>query len=256
MYGTFTATFTMRARSEIKKPDDDFVKVEAKTLAPALKIAPTLGRKAPMRRRATRVKTRRLIAQGLDGVPPQLVTASVFDQVLRFAATTNVSSQAITTAQMAMACGGIATATTTIYPWASCFRIRQVRMYPSAATVGTISSSARLTWSSAFSQFQREDTKDSSLPSGITVPKTLVYRPPRNTLVGDWINSTANGSATLFNVTCLEGTIIDVHVLCMMSNAFASFAAVTTTGKTVGDSYWGPLDGYSSGLLAPIGRSS
>ncbi len=251
------SAFEMRTRIE-KKSDDDFVKVEAKTPAPALKIVPALrtGRGAVSRRATRRKMTRKLISQGLDGVPPQLVTASVFDQVLRFAATTNVSAQAITTAQLAMACGGIATATTTIFPWASCLRIRQIRMYPSAATVGTISSSARLTWSSAFSQFQREDTKDSSLPSGITVPKTLMYRPPRNTLVGDWINSTANGSATLFNVTCLEGTIIDVHVLCMMSNSFASFASVSTTGKTVGDSYWGPLDGYASALLVPIGRSS
>lgn len=199
---------------------------------------------------------RALISQELDGIPPQLVTASVFDQVLRFVVSTNVSAQAVHNIDLAMACGGIATATTTIYPWSSCFRVRKIKMYPCGTSTGTVGSSARLTWSSGFSQFQKEDTKDSSLPSGITVSKTLTYTPPKNTLSGDWVNSTANGSAVMFNVTALEGTVIDVHILSMMSNSFASFPAVTVTSKTVGDAYWGPLDGYSAGLITVIGRAS
>jgi hypothetical protein len=152
--------------------------------------------------------------------------------------------------------GGICTvANTTIQNWASSLKVNHLRVWPSMSASGV--ESVVVDWVAGPSGFvpDRADTVINVM--GSTIPHSLTFTPPRNSLAGDWLNTAAvSSSANIFNLTFPSGCVweLDVTITLGMVNSTTTttFAASVATG-TLGNIYYLALDGTSSNKIAPVG---
>lgn len=191
----------------------------------------------------------------VETLPKQLNTTPAFRQVLRYYVGASTTAQPVTVAQLGGACGGIATATTTFSPWASSVRLHKLTVYPSPSASGASPILTGIIWASAASSgYLPDEEVEATLPAGVTQTHAAVFKPPKGSLASMWLSSSVSGSSNILALSAVIGSVIEVDLSCKMSNNLAAFGTQTTSGKTVGNSYWPPLDGYTSTKFQPLGR--
>jgi hypothetical protein len=194
-------------------------------------------------------------AQYVETLPKQLNTTPAFRQVLRYYVSATTTLQPITVSQLGGACGGIATAATTFAPWASSVRLHKLTVYPSPTSSGAVPTLTGIVWASgASSGYLPDEEVEATLPSGVTQTHAAVFRPPKGSLAAMWISSQLVGSSNVLALSCVIGSVIEVDISSKMSNNLAAFSTQSPAGKTVGNAYWPPLDGYTTTKFPPLGR--
>jgi hypothetical protein len=209
--------------------------------SPSLK-SPRKGRVRVVQKRARMGKGRGV--GSISSLPPQLEASVAVSHVYRFQPTVG-GLKPVTVGDLLGVCGGIATSTTSVTTWASSLKIAKVVIWPSEG------GNPMLQWSAGQSGQMPDSEKFESIPTGITVTKALVFKPPAKSLASFWITS-ADASATLFEIRGDSGSIIDLHISYRLSNIFAPLA-ITVSAATAGDVYYLALDGHASNDYSPIG---
>ena len=217
----------------VEKPDDEYVSVPEEKTGSSLMVLSgkglTMGR-----------------SQGL--LPPTIQTAPVNHGIFRYYTSTDLTNVQVNPVTIGQALGCVATSTTSLSSFVSCYRIKKIVLWPGAGTFHV----SELYWLSAPSAFIKEDVKESTNPQGMTITGPNVFVPPKGSLASYWINSSVAANA-LFGIQCSTGAIIDLHVDYILANALNGFSAQTTAGASTGSVYYPYLDGHS-GVIKATGR--
>jgi hypothetical protein len=157
----------------------------------------------------------------------------------------------VTVADLAGACGGICSVVnSTVQPWASSIRLKQVTMFP--ASVSGSADVDNIVWSNGLTSFVKDEVKDTTIPTGITVPQRLTFRPPGKSLLADWI-ATNGGSGALFVITANTGTVVDVAIDYTLTAGLAEPPTIHLTAVVLGAVVYLALDGAASNNITPVG---
>ena len=188
-------------------------------------------------------------------LPPTLNFTPVVKQSLMFALTGSVAVENITVAMIAGALGGIATSSTVLQPWSSCFRIRKITGWSGGTAAGSALTPVEVDWASGISSIDKDEVQGTATPSGTTQSGAMVFVPPPKSLAGYWINSSVTSSLTVLTMTGQLGTVFVVDVEIVLANNFVPFSAVTIAGGVTGSVYWLALDRSGSNLIRVVGRN-
>ena len=188
-------------------------------------------------------------------LPPTLNFTPVVRQELMFALTSSVAVENITVAMIAGACGGVATSTTSLQPWFSCFRIKKITGWCGGTAAGSALTPVEVDWASGISSIDKDEVMGTATPSGTTVSGAMVFTPPPKSLAGYWINSSVTSSLTVLTMTGQLGTVFVLEIEGVLANNFVPFSAITVSGATAGQVYWLALDRSGSNLIRVVGRN-
>jgi len=180
----------------------------------------------------------------LTSLPPEIRTSRQVNAVLRFQ-NTSASLVGVSSGQLAAACGGIATGSTTVTTWASSIKLHTVHVWP--ASGGFVS----LFWTRGTGEFVPDDMKDATIPTGVTSTSMSRFSPPSLSLAGFWHN-VDQVSTGLFSISSTVGSVIDVHVTYTLTNQLPTMGNVTVTSASVGLPYYLALDGPTSNVYVPV----
>jgi len=183
---------------------------------------------------------------GSSSLPPSIQITPTVDVTYRYQ-TLATGIYPITVGSVLGALGGICTVVNSKFnTWSGSFKVRKVTVWPpstsSSPTTGCF-------WRSGASGQVPDQELDGTIPAGVTVTKSLVFKPPRMSLCGFWIDS-ADLSSTIFDLEITEGSIVDFAVTYRLSNVFASSQLNIASG-VVGTVYYLALDGASSNKISP-----
>jgi hypothetical protein len=222
---------------------------------PPLSMMPELKNSLTVRRNGLQSKHSKM--ERLPKLPPPLLLTPTFDQILRFK-NSAASAKTVTIGELANACGGIAATAVLFFPWSSTIRIKAIHIWPAVSGTNTSPltppNQCSLNWLAAASAgYLPEDEKDQTIPAGVTVTRPGKFGPPKGSLANNWLGQ-ALASEALFSIQAPIGSVVDVHVLCRMSNDLSPFPSAVISGGTPGLSYWGSLEG--TGVYAQVGRPS
>ena len=188
-------------------------------------------------------------------LPPTLNFTPIVRQELMFALTGSVAVENITVAMIAGACGGIATSSTVLQPWFSCFRIKKISGWCGGTAAGSALTPIEVDWASGISSIDKDEVMGTATPSGTTVSGAMVFTPPPKSLAGYWINSSVTSSLTVLTMTGQLGSVFVLEIEGVLANNFSPFAAVTIAGGATGAVYWLALDRAGSNLIRVVGRN-
>jgi len=186
-----------------------------------------------------------------SSLPPRFNMVPRMTKTFRFLSTS--VSATITALELFGAVGGICTvANSKVQHWASSVKLRSITIWPSASA--SVAESCLLEWFSAVDPHNPDEVVSQIIPGGVTQTKAMTFRPPKKSLIGDWLNVTTTSSNSLFNITVPSGCVIDLTVDFTIgvtySTASTLYSSTVTTG-TLGNIYYLALDGPSSNKLAP-----
>jgi len=187
----------------------------------------------------------------ITDLPPPINTTPTVNHTYRFFCTAT-GTYSIYDSYIACALGTIAQTSTLCVSWASSLRIQSVHVWP--ASIGTSSTpplNTELLWGLGTSGQIRDEAINNLVPSGVTTDRVLVFKPPAQSLSGDWIQVTSS-SNSLFNLTTCAGTVIDLRVSYTLCNTLVT-ASETVASASAGNVYYLALDGATSNKLVPIG---
>jgi hypothetical protein len=176
-----------------------------------------------------------------SSLPPSINLVSTFTNTFRFIST-NAAQVAVTADDLLGVCGGIGTTIIQLSTWATSFKLNSVKVWPSAG------GSANLKWLVA-EAYERDELKDVSLPTGITITESVTFVPPAKTLAAFW--QTASTS-NIFAIASSVGSIVDVHITYTLPGGFLSTPLVVASA-VVGTAYYLPLDGPASHTYTVLG---
>lgn len=189
-------------------------------------------------------------ARGGMSLPPTISLVYQVSIRRRFHATAAISSlTTINVGNLIGAAGVIAAAGTTAYAWCNAVRLKEVIIWPN---VSTSPDASMPVLAFALGPNYKPVVRDSSVPAGCTIPKSLSFKPPKQSLAAFWCNFNSP-STVLFSVNDLgEGSIVDVLFDATMldgvdgTTAYSPSVSAATAGKV----YYLKLDG-AGGLLSP-----
>jgi hypothetical protein len=171
----------------------------------------------------------------------------------RFGANAAVTAAAISANDLGQIPGCVVSVlNTTMNPICSAVRLRAVHVWPSSQASSS-SVKTEVFWNSG-TDYNKDEVKDGSLPGNLTVTKGYTFLPPAQSIAKMWLTSGVN--VNVFSITCPNGSIVDVELDFVMSNAIVQFASVAITSGALGQLYYAYLDAGGSKLLTPIGRPS
>lgn len=183
-------------------------------------------------------------------LPPEIDLTISFSHKFRFQSGANAVVNAVSYADM---CNfyQVGTGANKLQGIFSAVRLRSVTVWPSLSSSTT--DTVALEWSAA-GAFFKDQLKNKTLPEGQTNTSAVVFKPPKNTVCSFWHYSTSD---IIFYITASSGSVVDVHLDCCLSGAFAPPTSVTTVGAVVvGNAYYGYMDGVSTHIWAPVVNTS
>jgi hypothetical protein len=181
--------------------------------------------------------------QGGMDLPPQLSLVPTLTHIFRFQST-NSSLTLIAAGNVLGALGAIGTSALTVATVASSFRIKSLKIWPAAG--GT----CFVEWAAA-TGYTRDQVKDASLPSGITVSKSLTFNPPRASFAALWTNE-AIPTTNLMNIFAPTGSILDLNVEYTINGVFTPLV-ITVASAVLNGMYYLALDGPTLHHFPPVG---
>lgn len=183
-------------------------------------------------------------------LPPELSCTPVVDHVFRFINTAR-GQENITVSMLAGACGSVGTITNSkVQPIASTLRVRSIKIW---AGIDSTQQSSEVLWNSAITTVEKDNSKVNSTPQNVAQSNVLVSRPPRGTFAANWTSAVTNGSVVLFGISCPIGSVIDVHVVYTIANAYSTPTNITVTTAVLGGLYYLRLDQSAGGNYIPQG---
>jgi len=180
-------------------------------------------------------------------LPPRITYAPTIKHKWRFTPGSSNASTCNSNNLLAVA-GGIASSATNLYTLASTFRVLSIEIWPSAST--STSEDCNVQWQGPIVAVERDSRQGRDLPEGLSVTGKFCARPPKGSLAGAWCSS---GTIGIFVIQAPAGSIVDVIMEHTLSNALSN-QALTGSGMTTGDVYYGGLDSVGSPNYVPIGR--
>lgn len=189
---------------------------------------------------------------------PQTEANVSFRHSYRFVSTTNVVTT-ISAGDLVSSCGAMGTGANLVSTIAKALRLKRIRIWTPPPSVGG-SASCSVEWLSAdqgVMTFQEIDSTNNP-----TLTAYVDTRPPNSSQAWFWRSVTnigAGATVDLFNLQAPTGSIIQVDLEVIMNDTlFASWGIATVAVATVGQLYYGGLDGIGAGtgLFPPIGLST
>jgi hypothetical protein len=152
---------------------------------------------------------------------------------------------------LAGACGGCCTVTNSVVTcWASTAKLHSVTVWPSVSLTAPI---PEVIWYTPITSIEKDESKQRSIPSGVTVDRAVKSSPPRGSLLQDWLNLGQVGTTALFRLNGIPAaSIIDVSITFTLSNNITGQDLGVVTG-VLKAFYYLPLDGPSSNTLIAVG---
>jgi hypothetical protein len=190
--------------------------------------------------------------------PPQTEKNVMVSHKYYFQSATNNQVQ-ITTGMLLSAFGAMATGANTVNLIFKAVRVKRIRIWTSPVTLG-IALTNGVEWLSLDSGVMTTEFRDTS--NSPNRPAYIDVKPTQSTAAWFWRSiSSAGGNSTvpLFNIVAPTGSVVEVTMTGIMSDvAFTNFGYATTAAATVGEIYYGGLDGIGTGtgLLVPLGLQS
>jgi hypothetical protein len=181
-------------------------------------------------------------------LPPSIDNTVTCHHVFRYS-NSGASLVSASVADILGALGGVAITSTLFAPWASSFKIKSLRFWPSNST--SSNNTADVFWNSGTSGQVRDQEMIKSLPEGITETGCLVFKPPSKSLSSDWLAATATPTVNVFSMQAPAGSILDLSITFTLSNTFQA-GNITLTAGTGGKIYYLALDGAASNLYPPL----
>lgn len=133
----------------------------------------------------------------------------------------------------------------------STVKLHSVTIWPALSTSTT--DTVALEWSAA-GEFFKDELKNRTLPEGQTQTGAVRFVPPATSVAGFWSSSSNN---ILFYITAPSGSVLDVDLSFTLAGAYAPPTAITVVGAvTVGNFYYGYLDGITTHIWAPVVNAS
>jgi hypothetical protein len=176
---------------------------------------------------------------GVD-LPSSLQVVPTLKHTFRFLSTSN-NIGSVTVGTLLAAAGTIGTTVIQTTNWNASVRLHSIKVWPPAG------SSCFVEWVTT-GGYARDEIKDSSLPTGVTVTKSLTFTPPKLSFAALW---QANVGNTLFKMYAPTGSIIDVHVSLNNVGSFATNNNVVASA-VLGSIYYLYLDGSSTHYFQPV----
>jgi len=202
------------------------------------------------RKRNQKVRGRKTLRQKTSNGNSIPMIEGNFRQIhrYRFKATAAYSGS-ISSVELLGVPGMIAASATDLYPFTKSARIVRVEVWSPTATSSTPVDLV-LTWA-ASDRTPNARVMDTSI--NVSQPAHISAKPPKDSLASFWFQDT---DVELFTLICPAGSIVDLTMESILRNATSAAAVVTVTGATAGLTYYGYLDGDSTHLLEPVGRST
>jgi len=190
---------------------------------------------------------------GRGSLPPALELTPRYTHTFRFTCT-STGSFTIQAIQLCGALGGICTtANSLVQTWTSSFRILGLKAWPAPSSSST--SGIYVDWYFSDTDLFPDTSKSTTVPEGVSVTDAVSFRPPSKSTAGFWVNSTATSSFTLFNISVVAGSVLDLTVqatLPVVNSTTSSLYGLSVTTGTLGNVYYLSLDGPSSNKLPPV----
>jgi len=181
--------------------------------------------------------------------PPQFQANIALARKYRFNSSSGATF-AVTTNTLLFAAGTVAETNILAVAIFVAVRLKRIRIWGVAPTGGVPASFVSVSFNSGTANFgNQKEFRDDSINS--SQPPYLSCTPPKLSLASDWV---IGGNVTLFNLSCSNGSVIDVDVELVMGDFNNTVSGLTqaTVGNTAGGVYYYPLDGRG-GSYAPIG---
>lgn len=188
--------------------------------------------------------------RGAPSLPPQIELVTSYEITRRYG-NTSASSAAVTRATLGSIAGlTCVVVNTTVQFQASSFRILKITVWPPAG--GSCKIMIPSITTGAEQALSKESSKNSSIPTGITVDKPVVYVPKRGTYQAMWQNIADNPNDQLYAISSDAGAVMDVHVVVTAAGAVsAPYQHSTSSTISVGTIGVGSLD--TSNKFFPVG---
>jgi len=185
---------------------------------------------------------------GRSSLPPEIQCTPVLRRTFGFQVNVNAAATNVSGIDISGALGGICTIVNSKFqPWASTFRIREIRIWPSPSTSGF--QQAVVSWALALSNQVKDDEKFQALPEGCTETRMMVSRPPRGAIASMWQAPTAS---SIFLLSISAGAIVHFDVEYTLSNQITA-GNMTIVSGVLGQIYYLALDGPTTNIVRPIG---
>jgi len=182
-------------------------------------------------------------------LPPQLNVTPTFRSTRIFTAT-GAATVACTGSEIGCALGTICHNTNVaVASFCSSFRIISISAWVAPSL--SFDSFASITFPNALGNARDEEVV-SATPTGLSVSRKLVFKPPAMSLAADWISCTAYGSSTCIVVNCSAGTILYLDIECTFANTITNVTKGIASG-VAGNVYYLALDGPTTNNLVPLG---
>jgi len=189
-------------------------------------------------------------SRGVALHPPQLKTAVQCRHTFRFKATSALSAVQIQ-AHFINDLIQMAATTTTAYTLIESFKIRSVKLWgPMASDLVPVTVS--LEWADAVAQLDTNRALISDTSMGSSRCAFINAKPPKSSTASLWQGDSTNPS---FILNGPINTVVDLDLtftLVNNQNGDDNPVAITVAGATVGQVYFGRLDGPTTGLLTPV----
>lgn len=198
-----------------------------------------------------------LVKKGRNGktepisVPPNLQITPRTRQVFRYIVNGNQSGATITYGDLLGVAGGICTVVnTTLRLIATSMKILRVTIWPTNGSSGGNPSPAEIGWIGANADQTPDMAYNETLPAGSTIVHPVTSRPPPKSLASEWFDNAVTLADVLFNLTCAQGSILDIEVEYTQPNSLLSTAITIATG-TLGVFYYLTLNHSGSKNIYP-----
>ncbi len=187
------------------------------------------------RNRNKRIVKRTVISRHNPSYPPQNKAKPECTRVLRYYATTAVSSIDITGRCLLNLIIATSTATTTAINVYEAMRITRVSMYFVPSSTGGFGNQADelvLNWRGERSPDVRMSDRGT-----LSHPACVKSVPPPESLAAFWVTNQGNIDSVLFNISCPAATIIDVGLAMTIGDGNTRSVTLAAVGTTTGIEY-------------------
>lgn len=176
--------------------------------------------------------------KGRMALPPAIEITPRVRQTYRFIVNGNQSLVGITYGDVLGVAGGICTvANSSLRLVATSARVYSIAIWPVINTAGSNANSTEISWVGANADQAPDFAYNEVLPAGTTIPSAVRTRPPAKSLASDWFNNAVTLTDVLFQLTCGQGSVLDLDLEITFPNTLLSSAVTIATG-TLGVFYY------------------
>jgi len=187
-----------------------------------------------------RLRNRRVLTEQ----PPMLEINVPVRHIFRFIGESNAST--ITAANLTTVCGNVATTATNVRSIATSVKINNIKIWSAPESQGS-STTCFVNW---FGDQFAPNRLVSDTSVSVSKPAKILARPPAKSLASFWQNNTAGA---IFEISAPTGSVIDLDLSFYLNDNNVSPTSTTVIAKTIGNIYYGALDGtFTSTTYPPV----